>query len=103
MEKPHLEGIVLMSKKEIESEQEKLAARNLLQFAYAQKLHFLDQDEGASFEEFVFKYGKAIGDMIADHPEILNSYQTLLQEGRQDEFDFNVFKDYLKPYLPTIH
>lgn len=103
MEKPHVEGILLMSEREIEAEHEKLAAKNFLQFAYAQKLNFLDQDEGASLEEFIFKYGKPVGDMIKDHPEVLSSYQALLKENRQDEFDFTHFENLLKSYLPTIH
>lgn len=94
---------MLKSKKEIESESLKLRTKIFLQIAYAKNLKFLEQDEGSSFEEFVFKYGKAFGEFINDHPEFLELYEKLEQENRASDFDFTEFEKLIKPYLPTIH
>lgn len=99
----NVQGIILKSEREIELESKLLEAKNMLQIGYAAHLNFLGQDEGAEFSEFVEKYGKAIGDLLLKHPEILNQYATLLKRGEQDKFDFNTFEKRLKPYLPTLH
>lgn len=103
MEKPHLEGIVLKSKREIESESEKVLMGNLLQLAYASKLQFLGNDEGSSFEVFLERYGEAIRNMLKDNPEILETYSTLLREGKEKDFNFEEISNLLKSYLARLH
>ena len=100
---PGIKGIDLSSKSEIELKSKLLEAKNMLQIAYAAHLNFLGQNEGSEFAEFVEKYGKAIGDLLIKHPEILNQYATLLKRGEQDNFDFVTFEKRLKLYLPTMH
>lgn len=116
MELPKFEGIILKSNQELENEkkqaearaqeeQEKICAKNFLQFAYAQRLKFLPEDNDL-LDAFILKYGEAIGEMIKVHPEIVDSYRRLLQEGKQDKYDFNHFEEILRQYkshIPTVH
>lgn len=103
MERSPIQGILLKSDKQIQRESELLEAKNLLQMAYATYLNFQGQDEGSDLIEFINKYGKAIGDMIEDHPTIVESYEKLLKEGKESEFDFGKMETTLKSYLPTLH
>lgn len=101
--RPQLQGILLMSKKEIEEGEEKLRVKTMLQFAYAHNLKFLEDDEGSTFEMFTGRYAKAFGDLINDHPEIRDEYKKLMIEGNESTFDFEKLKVAIKPYLPRLH
>jgi len=97
------EGIILKSPTEIERNNKLLLARNMLQLAYASQLNFNEQDEGATMEEFINKYAEALGKVFTDHPEIIISYEQLMKDGKERQFNISELQELIKPYLPAIH
>lgn len=96
MENKPTQDIEVLSEIEIERKADFLNAKNMLQIAFALYLGFDD----SNFDDFVTIYGKAIGKIVEDSPDIVEKYDLLLKEDKQNQFDFAQFKDVLRAYIP---